>query len=179
MTINWEQILRDRLQRYGHRNWLVIADSAYPDQCSPGVETIIADEEHIAVLNKVHAILSASGHVTATAYTDRELTYVREEDAPGITAYRETLTDLLKGFEVHTVPHETIIFHLDRAAEKFCALLIKTNMRIPYTSVFFQLECGYWNAKAEKRLRTAMRSLAARKRVNGRKSNLTPAHLQT
>jgi hypothetical protein len=37
-------------------------------------------------------------------------------------------------------------------------LLIKTSMRIPYTPVLFELECGYWNAQAEKRLRAAMRS---------------------
>src|ERR1039458_10655620 len=28
-------------------------------------------------------------------------------------------------------------------------LLIKTDMTIPYTSVFFELDCGYWNAEAE------------------------------
>jgi hypothetical protein len=26
-------------------------------------------------------------------------------------------------------------------------------MTIPYTSVFFELDCGYWNADAEQRLR--------------------------
>jgi hypothetical protein len=26
-------------------------------------------------------------------------------------------------------------------------------MTIPYTSVFFELECGYWDAASEKRLR--------------------------
>jgi hypothetical protein len=29
-------------------------------------------------------------------------------------------------------------------------------MTIPYTSVFFELDCGYWNAEAEQRLRQAM-----------------------
>jgi len=30
-------------------------------------------------------------------------------------------------------------------------------MRIPYTSVFFELDCGYWNDQAEKKLRALMR----------------------
>jgi DNA-binding NarL/FixJ family response regulator len=47
---------------------------------------------------------------------------------------------------------------LDDVGEKFRVLLIKTNMRIPYTSVFLELECGYWNSHAEKQLRSAMRS---------------------
>jgi hypothetical protein len=29
-------------------------------------------------------------------------------------------------------------------------------MTIPYTSVFVRLECGYWSADAEKRLREKM-----------------------
>jgi hypothetical protein len=29
-------------------------------------------------------------------------------------------------------------------------------MLIPYTSVFFELDCGYWNAEAEERLREAI-----------------------
>ena len=42
MKPNWEEILKDRLQLYGHRNWLVIADSAYPAQSRQAIETIVA-----------------------------------------------------------------------------------------------------------------------------------------
>jgi hypothetical protein len=37
-------------------------------------------------------------------------------------------------------------------------LIIKTPLTKPYTSVFFQLECGYWNAEAEERLREAIQA---------------------
>ena len=53
--------------------------------------------------------------------------------------------------------HEEIIAKLDRAGELFRVLIVKTNMRIPYTSVFFELDCGYWNDQAEKKLRALMR----------------------
>jgi L-fucose mutarotase/ribose pyranase (RbsD/FucU family) len=158
MNPNWEEILKDRLQLYGHRNWLVIADSAYPAQSSPGVETIVADEEQTAVFARVSAILSRCRHIKPIVYTDAEMKFVAEEDAPGITAYREQLAALLKGQEVLTLPHDEIISKLDRVGDKFRVLLLKTNMRIPYTSVFLELECGYWNAQAEDRLRAAMRS---------------------
>ena len=36
MKPNWEETLKDRLEIYGHRNWLVIADSAYPSQSKAG-----------------------------------------------------------------------------------------------------------------------------------------------
>lgn len=50
--------------------------------------------------------------------------------------------------------HEDVIRELDNSAKIFDVLIIKTNLTIPYTSVFFQLECGYWNAGAENNLRT-------------------------
>ena len=49
--------------------------------------------------------------------------------------------------------HEDIIRELDASAKLFNVLIIKTDLAIPYTSVFFQLECGYWNAEAEKNMR--------------------------
>ena len=36
----WEQLLEERLPLFGHRNWIVVADAAYPAQCRPGIETI-------------------------------------------------------------------------------------------------------------------------------------------
>src|ERR1035438_9471160 len=158
MNPNWEEILKDRLQAYGHRNWLVIADSAYPAQSRQAIETIVADEEQTAVLERAFVILGRCKHIRPNIYTDDELRFVREQDAPGISSYREKLGSLLKGHEVRVLPHEEIISRLDRAGELFRVLVVKTNVRIPYTSVFFELDCGYWNAQAEKKLRAAMKS---------------------
>ena len=156
MSSTWEDVLKDRLQLFGHRNWLVIADSAYPAQSRQGVETILADKEQLAVLAEAFAILQKSKHIKPTIYTDRELTFVSDKDAPGVTTYRRHLGDLLKGYAVRALPHEEIISRLDRVGEMFRVLLVKTRMQIPYTSIFFELECGYWNAQAEDRLRAAM-----------------------
>ena len=54
--------------------------------------------------------------------------------------------------------HEDIIRELDTSAKLFNVLVIKTDLAIPYTSVFFQLECGYWNANAEKNMRQQLES---------------------
>jgi hypothetical protein len=157
MSSNWEETLRERLPAFGHRNWLVIADSAYPAQCREGIETIVANDEQTHVLAKTFAILDKCKHIRPKIYTDQELSFVSESDAPGISSYREHLGGLFKRYEVHTTPHEEIISRLDRAAEMFRVLLIKTNMRIPYTSVFLEFDCGYWNKQSEDRLRAAMR----------------------
>ena len=100
-------------------------------------------------------------------YTDRELTFVREEDAPGVTSYREELSTLFNGHEAHAILQETIIGKLDEVAGKFRILLIKSNMHILYTSVFSELRCGYRGAEAAERLRVAMTS--ADRRQNGSK----------
>lgn len=169
MNAKWEEILKDRLQLYGHRNWLVIADSAYPAQSRPAIETIVADEEQTTVLERTCALLAGCKHIKPNIYTDDELTFVGEEDAPGIHSYRERLGSLLSGHEVQVLPHEEIIAKLDRAGELFRVLVVKTNMRIPYTSVFFELDCGYWNAQAEKELRARMRSSDRTKTARKRK----------
>ena len=170
MTSNWKDILRDRLLLYGHRNWLVIADSAYPAQSRQAIETMVVDQSQITVLEQTLAILRGCIHIEPKIYTDRELNFIGDDAAPGVSAYRQRLGALLEGHEVRTLPHEEIISTLDRVGEKFRVLLIKTNMRIPYTSVFMELECGYWNADAEKRLRTAMRS------KNGKRQAVRASH---
>jgi hypothetical protein len=153
--LDWEHILHERLPHYGHRNWLVVADSAYPAQSRDGIETIVARAEQTVVVKKVLGMIRASGHVKPIVYTDQELKFVPEQDAPGISAYRERLASLLDGFEVSVLPHEEIIAKLDRAGQTFRVLVVKTNMKIPYSSVFFELDCAYWNADAEGRLRLA------------------------
>jgi L-fucose mutarotase/ribose pyranase (RbsD/FucU family) len=152
----WRQTLASRLPLYGHRNWIVIVDSAYPAQSSAGIETVVANAGQAEVVREVLASLKQQKHVRPIVYTDAELRYVPERDAPGIGAYRKSLNAVLGARPVQSLPHEQIISKLDEAGKTFRVLLIKTNMTLPYTSVFLQLDCGYWGPDAEKRLRAAM-----------------------
>jgi len=156
MTSTLERHLGDTLPHFGHRNWIVVADSAYPAQSRPGIETIVANAEQIAVVRQVLDAITASRHVRANVYVDRELAFVHETDAPGIDEYRRQLDAVLYGGSVNRMAHEQIIHKLDQAAQLFRILIVKTQMTIPYTSVFFELDCGYWNPVAEERLRQAM-----------------------
>ncbi len=52
--------------------------------------------------------------------------------------------------------HERIIAKLDESAKLFNVVILKSTLAIPYTSVFLELDCGYWNANAEKRLRDSL-----------------------
>ena len=154
----WEEHLKALLPLFGHRNWIVVADSAYPAQSKPGIETIVAGGDQIEVVRRVRDAIAACAHVRANIYADKELGYVAESDAPGIDEYKMKLASVLQGAHLSYIPHEEIIGKLDRAALVFRILIIKTAMTIPYTSVFFELDCGYWSAEAEDRLRRAMKA---------------------
>lgn len=153
---SWKQHLSGELQRFGHRNWIVVADSAYPCQSRQGIETVAVGGDQIEAVRAVLEAVDRAAHVRAVVYLDEELPSVAEADAPGVLAYRDALDKLLEGRNVRALPHEAIIARLDEAAKTFNVLIIKTNMTLPYTSVFLELDCGYWSGEAEARLRKAL-----------------------
>lgn len=156
--ISWRTKLEQDLPKLGHRNWIVIADAAYPWQTAEGIETVATEGEQLDVVETVLKTLGKTSHIKPTIYVDKELEFVPEADAPGIGAYREKLKTLLSGQSVKATPHEEIIKKLDEAGKTFHVLLLKTKHTQAYTSVFLQLECGYWNAASEQRLRDALKA---------------------
>ncbi len=158
----WRDTLRRELPLLGHRNWLVVADAAYPWQTSPGIRTVATGAGQLEVVKEVLAALGKTSHVRPVIYLDQELESVSEADAPGIAQYRKGLDEALGGRAVKSEPHEEIIKKLDAAGQTFHVLLLKTAHTQPYTSVFLELDCGYWSEAAEKRLRDTMRANEAK-----------------
>lgn len=154
----WQAQLREQLPLLGHRNWIVVTDAAYPLQTSPGVETLYVDADQLQVVEGVLAELARTKHVRPTVYTDSELKYVAEKNAPGIGVHRDRLQRLLADLPASVLPHESLIARVDEAGKTFKILVIKTPQTLPYTSVFLQLDCGYWTAQAEKELRAAIKA---------------------
>ena len=159
---DWERQLNALLPLYGHRNWIVVADSAYPAQSKPGIETIISGGGQLEVVRRVLDAIAASRHIRANIYLDQELQFVGDNDAPGVTRYREQLADLLKSANKIPMLHEQIIARLDQISQVFRVLIIKTELTIPYTSVFFELDCAYWSTDAEQQMRKAMAASGAK-----------------
>jgi hypothetical protein len=158
---DWRARLNEELPLLGHRNWIAVVDSAYPLQTSGGIETVNTDADQLEVVQTVLDQLAKARHVRPVIFTDAELKAVPESDAAGVTAYREALSKLLGKMEggkleAQSLPHEEIISKLDEAGKTFHILVLKSRMTIPYTSVFLRLECGYWTAEEEKRLRERM-----------------------
>lgn len=154
-SVFWKSHFERVLPLFGHRNFIVVADAAFPAQSNPGIETIVTDADHTEVLGKVLDAIAASNHLRANVYLDAELKLVTENDAPGVTALRNQLTGLLAAESAQEAAHEEIIARLDCTARLFRILVLKSTLTIPYSSVFLELDCGYWNDAAEKRLRSA------------------------
>ena len=126
----WQSRFNDVLPEYGHRNWIVVADSAYPRQSAPGIETIYTGQGQFKVLEAVLTAIENAPHVQAVVMLDAELDSVSEDDAPGVTAYRNELKGYLKGKQVKVMPHEDIIAELDKGSQMYNVLLLKTDLTI-------------------------------------------------
>ena len=153
---NWHERLDEAMPLLGHRNWILVVDSAYPLQISPGIETIETDAAQLDVVRAVLHAIDRSIQVRPVIFMDSELPFISDDDAPGVSVYRRNVAELLQDFPVEPLPHEKIISNIDDAGKTFHVLVLKTNMTIPYTSVFFRLDCKYWSADQESALRKKM-----------------------
>ena len=154
---HWTYQLAERIPAFGHRNWIVIADSAYPAQSRDGIETLVTHEDQLTVVKGVLDALAKAKHIRPVVYLDSELPHVPEADAGGIGQYRTDLAKLLGDRKPRSLPHDQLIAKLNNVGDTFKVLVLKTNLTLPYTSVFLELDCGYWSPEAEQRLRDAMK----------------------
>jgi L-fucose mutarotase/ribose pyranase (RbsD/FucU family) len=153
---DWQARLGQILPLMGHRNWIMVVDSAYPLQSSGGVETIETNAGQIEVVEAVLKQIDSSIHVRPVVFMDAELPFVPEKDAPGVTAYREGIKKVFQGHKITSLPHEQIISKVDEVGKTFHIVVLKTTMTVPYTSVFLQLNCKYWSDEAEAKMRRAI-----------------------
>lgn len=152
----WETELEKNIKLLGHRNWIVVADAAYPLQSNPGIKTILSTNSHTETIAKVNQLISEQTHIKPIIYFDKEIDFIDDSDAPGMSKFKTELNQLLNENTAQKMLHENIIELLDKSSQLFNVIIIKTDFTIPYTSVFFQLDCKYWNSEAEQKLRTKM-----------------------
>jgi hypothetical protein len=153
---DWKTAVDEELPLLGHRNWLLIVDSAYPLQSSPGVETVETEASQIEVLRYVLGALDRSIHLRPEIFLDKELAFVPEDDASGVSAYRRELHAVLANYAPESLLHEQLIGRVDETGKTMRVLVLKSRMAIPYSSIFIRLNCKYWGDDAEKRMRAKM-----------------------
>lgn len=155
---SWKEELSAKMPLLGHRNWIVVTDMAYPLQISPGIITIYAPQPFSEVVGFVAGHIKKSDHLSSTVYQDSELLSLTNEILPGVMDYRDSLSHELSDDHVVYMPHEQLIHKLDSAARLYQVVIIKTDLTVPYSSVFFELGCGYWDDVKESALRESVKS---------------------
>lgn len=147
----WKRELRQDINRLGHRNWIVVTDMAYPLQSQPGIKTLYTGESYLEILSGVKDMIEKSPHIKANVFQDKELTFMEKSDATGITGLRRKSLMIL-GEELQYVPHEQLISRLDSISRVFNVIILKSNLTMPFTSTFFELDCRYWDETKQKEL---------------------------
>jgi hypothetical protein len=161
-STSWKDELKASLPLLGHRNWIVVADMAYPLQAQPGIKTIFVDDSYVDILKHVYTEIGKAPHIKAAVYLDKELDYLDEKSVPGIGALRGQMKAVF-GPDAQSVLHDEMIARLDKASRVFNVVLLKSNLTIPYTTAFFELDCAYWDAPRETALRKNLADAAAGK----------------
>ncbi len=67
----------------GHRNWIMIVDSAYPLQSSAGVETLETNADQLEVLRKVLGAIDNSIQVRPIVFMDTSFRTSPRKTLPG------------------------------------------------------------------------------------------------
>ena len=153
---DWKKKFNQTLPLLGHRNWIIVADKAFPQQNAAGMEVINTNENLLTVLNYVLQQVNASAHVKPIIYRDKELSFITEDQANGVKQFVKESQQVFNGKPVQTILHDSVFTKLDEASKLFKVVVLKTNETIPYTSVFLQLDCAYWSGEKEKKLRSNM-----------------------
>lgn len=150
---DWKGSVNQQVSQLGYRNWIVISEASFPAHSRPGTRQVISDAEVPEVVDYVLHALEQTQHVRPQIYLTREMRSVENDFAPGIDTMRERIRESLHGHEPTELDQQSLITLLESANQSYDVLVIRTPTALPYTSVFLELQPGYWDSESEDRLR--------------------------
>lgn len=169
----WGEVVSREVNALGIQNWIIIAESSFPVVSRGGVRTLVVDAEVPELVDYVVNHLERSENVTPSFNTARELPFVSNDRAPGIDQFRKDLKTALHGHEVRQMDNRSLSLLAHSDASKFAVLVLKSKTALPYSSVFIELDSGYWDRGSEDDLRREMRSAQERAREEQMRANET------
>ena len=149
----WQTAVNNQAAQLGYRNWIVIAEASFPAHNRPGMRQVTAAVEIPEALDYVLQSLEQTENVRPQVYLTRELRSVENDFAPGIDDLRERIKNSMHGHEPTELDQQSLLTLLEDANRSFDVLVIRTQSALPYSSVFLELQPGYWDATSEARLR--------------------------
>lgn len=147
------------LLQLGARNWVVVADPACPLPAGTGIVSINVPASTVDAFREVLDLLEIEGAVVPRIWVSHELSAVPEDRAPGVTEHRKELEKLLLGRFHYEVNSRVIDMQIAQAAKDFRILYIRTNTRLPYSSIAIELDSGYWSSDAEAEVQRRLQQL--------------------
>jgi len=144
------------LNYLGARNWIVVAEAAFPIQSRRGLRVIQIDGDIPDVVDGVEQIIEEKYHVKPRIYVTTEIASVPYDYAPGIKNYQKELNEALHERETVQLDNAMLMRLLNDTSKTYRVLVIKTRTALPYSSVFMELGSGYWDAESESALREGM-----------------------
>jgi hypothetical protein len=151
----WRERFQELLPLYGHRNWILIADAAFPAQVG-SAEIVATGEDHVRLVETVLDALRSAPHVRPVIRLDAELDHLPEPAVPGLKGTRGALHRAVAGLECTSVPHAELLERLAEVGRTYRVLVLKSTGTVPYSSVFVELDCGYWTPEQEAMLGRSM-----------------------
>jgi hypothetical protein len=149
----WKDAANRQIGQLGYRNWIIIAEASFPAHNGPGFRQVTADVDVPEAVDYVLNTLEQTEHVRPGVYLPREQRSVENDFAPGIDELRKKIRASLHGHETTELDQQSLITLLEDASRSFDVLVIRTQTALPYSSVFLELQPGYWDADSENRLR--------------------------
>ncbi|MFR9504086.1 MAG: hypothetical protein SNH73_06530 [Rikenellaceae bacterium] len=151
----WKAEFEQVLPLLGHRNWILVVDKAYPLQSAAGMTYINSAEPIEDVLSYVMESIDSATHIKPVVYTDKELSALESFGWKEAEMVKK-IEKALMGRSVQSILHDDIFTKLDAASKLFNVVVIKTESTVAYSSVFIELDCGYWTAEKESKLRSML-----------------------
>lgn len=149
----WKLAVANQAGQLGYSNWIVIAEASLPAQNRVGIRQVTADVDIPEVLDYVLKTLEQTQHVRPHLYLTRELRSLDNDFTPGIDEHRKRVHTALRARETTEIEQQSLLTLLEDANRSFDVLVIRTPTALPYTSIFLELQPGYWDAESESRLR--------------------------
>lgn len=150
---DWQGAVVRQASQLGYRNWIVISEASFPAHSRQGVRQVNSTASIPETLDHVLKTLEQTENVRPQIYVTRELRSVENDFAPGIDDFRKKLEGAMHGHETTELDQQSLLTLMEDASRSFDVLVIRTPTALPYTSVFLELQPGYWDVDSETRLR--------------------------
>lgn len=157
----WRSDIETHASQLGYGNWIVVTEASFPAYKRLGTRRISVDRTIPDILDQILRSLEKTEYVRPKIYLPTELGVIENDFSPGIESYRNALDEALHGYEVTRAEQESLRILVADAQRSLDVLVIRSNTALPYSSIFIELEPGYWDGASESRLRGRMRKQQA------------------